>query len=140
MTVGDLAARSGLSKRTIRELESRGLVSGIGRSESNYGLFDDSALECVAGVMQLRSLGLSLAEIEGLGALYASQPQETIGPALADVLERVKDRLSVEITERKRTLERIEIFQKRNAAAFRGKGHIDLGTIAPHRRSHRPGP
>jgi MerR family regulatory protein len=50
MTVGELARRTGLSHKAIRELEGRGLIYSAGRSESNYRLFDQTALWCVGAV------------------------------------------------------------------------------------------
>jgi MerR family copper efflux transcriptional regulator len=64
MTIGQLAAKTGLSIRTIRELEGRGLIYTAGCSEANYRLFDSSALWCCQVITNLRSLGLTIKEIE----------------------------------------------------------------------------
>jgi len=81
MTVGQLAERTGLSHKAIRELEGRGLIYSAGRSEANYRLFDQGALWCVGAINQLRSLGLTLAEIEQLHASYLKQPDLSTGPS-----------------------------------------------------------
>jgi MerR family copper efflux transcriptional regulator len=57
MTIGELARRSGMSIRSIREYEALGLVCTICRSEGNYRLFDESALWCIEVIRDLRSLG-----------------------------------------------------------------------------------
>jgi len=44
MTVGQLARRTGLSIKAIRQFEASGLIYSAGRSESNYRLFDQTAL------------------------------------------------------------------------------------------------
>jgi MerR family copper efflux transcriptional regulator len=80
MTVGQLARRTGLSHKAIRELEDRGLIYSAGRSEANYRLFDDTALWCVGAIGELRSLGLTLAEIEQLHGLHLEHPDRPVGP------------------------------------------------------------
>lgn len=40
MTIGELAERTGVSRKTIRDLEGRGLIYTAGRSQANYRLFD----------------------------------------------------------------------------------------------------
>lgn len=66
ITVGSLARRTGMSRKTIRELEGLGLIYSAGRSEANYRLFDEQpALWCVSTVRDLRSLGLELAAARG---------------------------------------------------------------------------
>ena len=44
MTVGELARRTGLSIRRIREYERLGLIYSAGRREANYRLFDEVAV------------------------------------------------------------------------------------------------
>src|SRR5262245_60134599 len=63
MTIGQLARRTGVSIKVLREYDRLGLIYTLGRSESNYRLFDESALWCVQVIGTLRSLGLTLKEI-----------------------------------------------------------------------------
>jgi hypothetical protein len=44
MTVGELARRTGMSIKAIRQFEASGLICSVDRSESNYRLFDETAL------------------------------------------------------------------------------------------------
>jgi hypothetical protein len=44
MTVGELACRTGMSAKAIRQFEGLGLIYSAGRSEANYRLFDESAI------------------------------------------------------------------------------------------------
>jgi len=83
MTVGELARRTGLSIKAIRRYEALGLLYSAGRSEGNYRLFDESALWWAQVIETLRSLGLTIKEIDQLGRTYLSQPEERIGPRLA---------------------------------------------------------
>src|SRR5258707_5549810 len=48
----------------------------LGRSDSNYRLFGDSALWCVHVVQSLRSLGVTLKEIRVVVAIYLEHSEE----------------------------------------------------------------
>ena len=82
MTIGQLAQRTGVSVKTLREYERLGFLYTLGRSKSNYRLFDESALWCVQVIQGLRSLGLTLKEIRELTTLYRERPTEPIRPHL----------------------------------------------------------
>jgi len=66
MTVGELARRTGMSAKAIRQFEGLGLIYSAGRSEANYRLFDESAIWCIQVIGNLRSLGLTIKEIQQL--------------------------------------------------------------------------
>src|SRR5215204_2308605 len=70
MTVGELARRTDMSAKAIRQFEGLGLIYSAGRSEANYRLFDESAIWCVQVIGNLRSLGLTIKEIQQLVAVY----------------------------------------------------------------------
>ena len=93
MTVGELARRTGMSAKAIRQFEGLGLIYSAGRSEANYRLFDESAIWCVQVIGNLRSLGLTIKEIQQLVALYLDRPGEPIGPRLAKLLDRAERRI-----------------------------------------------
>lgn len=116
MTVGELARRTGLSHKAIRELEGRGLIYSAGRSESNYRLFDETALWCVGAVGKMRSLGLTLAEIEQLHDSYLKDPHRPPSAEFARLLDRVEARIRAQIAADQRTLRRIEAFRTRSHA------------------------
>lgn len=137
MTVGQLAERTGVSRKLIRELEGRGLVYSAGRSESNYRLFDESALSCIAIVTTLRSLGLTLAEIEHLCGWADTHPGESPGPMLATLLDDAQQRMRAQVRELHEALARIEAFRAENAAALAGDPRVPLGPPDPCRRTDR---
>jgi DNA-binding transcriptional MerR regulator len=59
-TIGRLAARTGLSSRTIRFWSDAGLVPPAGRSASGYRVYDADAVARLELVRTLRELGLGL--------------------------------------------------------------------------------
>lgn len=132
MTVGQLARRTGLSHKLIRELEGRGLIYSAGRSESGYRLFDENAIWCVGAIGELRSLGLTLAEIERVHTAYLASPEHPTGPQLAQMLGRAHERIRARIAEDERTLRRIEAFRAENRQVLVGAS--DLGADDPCRR------
>jgi MerR family transcriptional regulator, copper efflux regulator len=127
MTVGELAARTGMSPKAIREFEGMGLIYSAGRSEANYRLFDESALWCVQVVGTLRSLGLTIKEIRQLAALYLDRPGEPIGPRLAELLDRAEQRIEQRRHELDVIQERIRDFRAANRAALAGGAALTGG-------------
>ncbi|AFJ85983.1 MULTISPECIES: MerR family transcriptional regulator [Burkholderia] len=59
LTVSDAAARLGVTPRTLKYYEERGLVTPS-RSGGRYRLYDEAALERFARILRLRALGFSL--------------------------------------------------------------------------------
>jgi MerR family copper efflux transcriptional regulator len=134
MTVGELARRTGLSAKAIRQFESRGLIYSAGRSEANYRLFDETALWCVQVVGNLRALGLTLKEIEELAVVYQDRPEEAAGPRLGALLERAQRRVEERLTELEALRRRIVDYRTRNAAALSGGSVAEAAAAKPHRR------
>ena len=60
MTVGQLSRRTGVPIKVLREFERLGFLYTLGRSDSNYRLFDESALWWLHVIQSLRSLELTL--------------------------------------------------------------------------------
>jgi MerR family copper efflux transcriptional regulator len=134
MTVGELARRTGLSIKAIRQYEALGLIYSAGRSESGYRLFDDSALWCAQVIGRLRSLGLTIKEIDELGRAYLSRPDEPIGPHLAALLDGSEQRIDDRIAELEAIRDRIRDYRARHAAALAGRPGVDSFGRGPRRR------
>jgi MerR family transcriptional regulator, copper efflux regulator len=134
MTVGELARRTGLSIKAIRQYEALGLIYSAGRSEGGYRLFDDSALWCAQVISTLRSLGLTIKEIDRLGSAYLSCPDEPIGPHLATLLDGAEQRIEDRIAELTAVRERIREYRIRHAAALAGRPGGELFGDDPRRR------
>jgi MerR family copper efflux transcriptional regulator len=133
MTVGELARRTKLSIKAVREYEALGLIYSAGRSESNYRLFDESALWCAQVISTLRSLGLTIKEIDRLGSLYLSRPEDPIGPHVAGLLDRAEQRIDDRIAELETVRGRICAYRAEHADALAGGG-AELFGEDPRRR------
>jgi MerR family copper efflux transcriptional regulator len=128
MTVGELAARTGMSAKAIREFEGMGLIYSVGRSEANYRLFDESAIWCVQVIDNLRALGLTIKQIQQLAAVYLDQPDEPIGPRLADLLDQTEQRIEQRREQLDVIQRRIRAFRSANKAALAGHSDADLAS------------
>jgi MerR family copper efflux transcriptional regulator len=134
MTVGELAGRTGLSIKAIRRYEALGLIYSAGRSEGNYRLFDESALWCAQVISTLRSLGLTIKEIDQLARAYLSRPGEPIGPQVAALLERAERRIDARMAELDAVRGRIRQYRTSHAAALAGGRDVELFQRDPRRR------
>jgi MerR family copper efflux transcriptional regulator len=133
MTVGELARRTGLSVKAIRQYEALGLIYSAGRSEGNYRLFDESALWCAQVIGKLRSLGLTIKQIEQLASAYLSRPEEPVGPRLATLLDRAERRIDERMAELEAVRGRIRDYRAEHAAALAGHRGADLFGQDPRR-------
>lgn len=112
LTVGDLAGRTGMSPRLIRRLTDLGLIYSSGRSTANYRQYDQSAIWCIEIITELRSLGLTIAEIEKLADAYLHGLDGDGDEMLNDLLDGARQR----VTEQIRELEELKARQNRAQA------------------------
>ncbi|MGW2620404.1 MerR family transcriptional regulator [Streptomyces sp. NPDC001500] len=115
MRIGELAARTGVSRDTLRFYEKVGLVEGR-RLANGYRDFGPEAVEWLAYVRTARALGFSLAEIARHGEELRDAPDQ------ADALSALFE-------------EKIRIVDARMAelAALRGELAARAGTGCPLR-------
>ena len=97
MRIGQLAAQTGFSVRTIRFYEQAGLLLAPERTPAGYRLYDQDAVTRLRFVRSAQALGLSLAEIadvlrvrdyQGPPCTYVAELIETHISALDD---RIKE-------------------------------------------------
>ncbi len=78
MQIGDVAARTGLSLRTVRYYEEAGLVEPCERSAGGFRLYSEAECEKLEFVKRLKPLGFTLEDMR----------------ELMDLLEAVRDAAS----------------------------------------------
>ena len=66
LPIGLLAARAGVSVRTVRYYEERGLLRAVARRPSGYRRFDPRTAGVVSWIQHALSLGFHLGEIRAL--------------------------------------------------------------------------
>jgi DNA-binding transcriptional MerR regulator len=109
MTIGQLSKLTSVPIKVLRTYEDLGFLYTWGRSEGNYRLFGDETLWCVQVIQSLRSLGLTLKEIQALLTRSCEDSDQPISVLLeiplAQVLARVEERLTTLQALRQRILE-----------------------------------
>jgi DNA-binding transcriptional MerR regulator len=117
MTIGRLSRRTGVPIKLLREYEHLGFLYTLGRSAGNYRLFGEEALWCVQVVQSLRSLGLTLKEIQTLTVRYMERPSEPIEPILNEQLAQALARIETRIASLEALRRRVLDFQAAGASA-----------------------
>jgi len=69
LLIGDVAARSGLTRKALRLYEARGILPPATRTPSGYRRYPADVLGLLAFIGQARRLGLTLAEIRHIVTL-----------------------------------------------------------------------
>jgi MerR family transcriptional regulator, copper efflux regulator len=93
MNIGQLAARTDLPAKTIRYYESIGRVPAASRKLNGYRSYDEQDVHRLRFIQRARSLGFSVAEVQGLLALWrnktrASARVKAIALEKADEIDR----------------------------------------------------
>jgi len=92
-SIAEVCERAGLSPRTVRYYEEIGLLPGVRRRAGGRRVYGADELERLRFISRLKALGLSLAEIAELNAVYA------IGGSTAAMLERLRDLLAAHLED-----------------------------------------
>lgn len=90
--IGEVAERTGLTRRTLRHYDELGLLVPSARSWSDYRLYDAADLLRLLQIQNLKALGLSLSEI----AEALSDPTLDAGATLRGHLEVLTERIAAE--------------------------------------------
>ncbi|NGO72784.1 MerR family transcriptional regulator [Streptomyces boncukensis] len=106
MRIGELAARTGVSARSLRYYEEQGLLAST-RSPSGQRHYADAAVERVVLIQQLYAAGLSSRTVaEVLPCVDAPSPDSS--DAALERLAQERDRLSGRIDELVRAREALD--------------------------------
>jgi|GEM_PF-1481047 len=115
MTIGQLSKLTSVPIKILRTYEDFGFLCTRGRSESNYRLFGEEALRCVQVVQSLRSLGLTLKEIQSFIRRMSQRPGEPVEELLREYLTQSLNRLETQISTLQARRQRILSFQTASA-------------------------
>ncbi|XRQ07190.1 MerR family transcriptional regulator [Actinomadura welshii] len=106
MRIGDLAARTGASIRSLRYYEEQGLLTST-RSAGGQRHYTDAEVERVKFLQRLYAGGLSSSTIAEILPCAESPSTENFDAAL-ERLARERDRLSEHITDLMQTLDHLD--------------------------------
>lgn len=104
-TAGEIAKLAGVSLRTIRFYDTRGLLKPVTHSEAGYRLYDRNSIAVLQKILMLKYLGFSLQQIEGLTKKECSMSMD-------EQLSRQKDLLRQRKRQLEELIETIEIMEK----------------------------
>jgi len=99
LTIGALAARSGISTDTVRYYERLGLLKPPRRTESGYRLFTAEDGRRLQFILRAKLLGLSLDEIQELLRLAEEGDCQPLRGHVADLLRRKIDECDAKLAE-----------------------------------------
>ena len=88
LSIGEVREQAGISARTLRYYEEVGLLPGVRRRAGGRRVYGADELERLRFITRLKALGLSLAEIKELNAVYA------IGGSTKAMLARLDELLA----------------------------------------------
>ena len=90
LKVGELAARTGLTVRTLHHYDAVGLLKPSLHTEAGYRLYTGGDVARLQQVLSLRQLGFSLDEIRGCLDRPGFSPLEVIGLHVARLREQIE--------------------------------------------------
>ena len=85
LSIAEVREKSGVSARTLRYYEELGLLPGVRRRAGGRRVYGPDELERLDFIQRLKKLGLSLADVKELNAVYA------IGGSTRDMLRRLEE-------------------------------------------------
>ncbi|CAL9459766.1 hypothetical protein SUDANB70_02619 [Streptomyces sp. enrichment culture] len=93
MQIGEVAARTELSLRTIRHYEETGLVIPSARSQGGFRLYTEADVARLMVIRRMKPLGFTLDEMRDLLDITDRLDTDTAGELPADEREELLDRL-----------------------------------------------
>lgn len=124
LTIRKLAAATGVSSKTLRYWESRGLLQRPGRTHTGYRVYPVEAVHRVEFIGKAKSIGFTLAEIRALvtSATLRGNLCETVDAWAGDKLNALDQQ--IELLTRLRT----KLAQHRR----RWRGRLPCPPLGPH--------
>ena len=129
LTISEVRERTGLSARTLRYYEELGLLPGVRRRAGRRRVYGPDEVGRLRFIQRLKALGLSLAEVKELNAVYAiggstramlTRLDELLGRHRADLDRRIGELMSL----------RDEIGRYRDRVANRREGRDGREQVA----------
>jgi DNA-binding transcriptional MerR regulator len=120
LTIGQVAATSGVSTYTLRYYEQAGLLRAVGRSGAGHRLYSPADLDWLQFVMRLKATGMPIAGMQAFAALRA-QGDASVG-ARREMLVAHRDAVLTRIAELQANLAAISDKIDHYASIERGGG------------------
>jgi len=139
LSIAEVRVKTGVSARTLRYYEELGLLPDVRRRAGGRRVYGPDEIERLDFIQRLKKLGLSLAEVKDLNAVYA------IGGSTGDMLSRLEELLDGHRAELDARIEelialRSEIGRYRDHVDHRLRALHDAGDPVGEARSEKPAP
>lgn len=89
MNISQIARQTGLSAKSIRLYEDKGIISAPGRAENGYRVYEQQHIEQLMIIARARQAGFTLEECAALVALANNQQRSS-----AEVKQRAQEKLA----------------------------------------------
>lgn len=121
--IAQVCEAAGLSPRTVRYYEELGLLPGVRRRNGGRRVYGRDELERLRFIRRLKALGLPLAEIRELNAVYAiAGSTQALLERLDELLLRHRAELDRRLAELAGLREEIEKYRSRVASRIQALG------------------
>jgi DNA-binding transcriptional MerR regulator len=97
LTIGQVAAATGVTTHTLRYYEQAGLLRAIGRTQAGHRLYSPADMDWLQFVMRLKATGMPIASIQAFSGLRAQGDatydarREMLAAHRDEVLARIAD-------------------------------------------------
>ncbi|MFB9315308.1 MerR family transcriptional regulator [Nocardioides plantarum] len=106
MHIGEVAARTELSLRSLRHWEEVGLLHPSGRSEGGFRLYTEDDVERILVIRRMKPLGFSIDEMKAVMADVETLGAADVTPAVAREARARLDEVREDAVRRRLTLVR----------------------------------
>ncbi|MFB7288732.1 MerR family transcriptional regulator [Actinacidiphila glaucinigra] len=107
MQIGEVAARTGLSLRTIRHYEETGLVTPSARSQGGFRLYTETDVARLMVIRRMKPLGFTLDQMRDL--LEAIDRLDAADPPAGDDRQALLDRVRAYEQDAARKIEELRV-------------------------------
>ena len=106
MHIGEVAARTELSLRSLRHWEEVGLLQPSGRTDGGFRLYTEADVEKVLVIRRMKPLGFSLDQMKAVMRDIEALDDPATDAAERDAVRQRLDDIRQDATERRRALVR----------------------------------
>ncbi|MBN3758877.1 MerR family transcriptional regulator [Paraburkholderia sp. Tr-20389] len=134
LTIGQVAASSGVSTHTLRYYEQAGLLRPVGRTDAGHRLYSPADLDWLQFVMRLKATGMPIAGMQAFAALRA-EGDATFGARRTMLIEH-RDAVLARIAELETSLAAITdkiAYYETAECEVASTGHIDNSFVKDSR-------
>jgi DNA-binding transcriptional MerR regulator len=120
--IGEMAAKVGMTERTIRYYEELGLLESVKRLDGGTRVYTDDDVRRLKFIRKLKVLGLSLQEMRELDGLYQQRRSNRIVlPRLIELLDAHLDTVDGRIAELQALRDEIRSYREHVATRLLGE-------------------